>query len=346
MAFNINYNNQSETFAQIETMIETNPYSSVAAEKAISYLSYYGNNKLFFRVIDWENEYLSINNIDKTTYRNILTTNNNEPLVNAIGSNNVDLVKYLVANGVNPNTPNDVHLGSFVGIAAFDGHYEMLVYLVDTLGLNHRLDNDSAFISACGKGYLSCAKFLFQKGVDIIAKNNEALLDACENEHIEVIKFLLDNGAIAPSTSKPMKKIGNYFSVEIKMRAPEELNLQNILNKVAGSGNIEILKLFVEKGISLGLYSKCISWAIAHDKKQMMYYLEENGVDITKDDGFLIKHVQSIENFDLLKYFIDKGLPDSYLQKYQTKDIERFVFSYKLDKNIPDKQKNVKKIKI
>lgn len=346
MTLIINYSSPTDTHSQIEKMIKNNHYIIENVNRAISYISYYGNNELFFRVIEWENEYLLNNNIDKKTYRNILSINDNEPLANAISSNNIELVKLLVKNGIDINNPNEQHLGSYVGLAVFDGHYDMLVYLVNNLQLNHRLDNDSAFICACRKGYLDCASFLFSKGVDIIVNNNEALLDACEAEHIEVVKFLINNGAIAPSTTKSIKKTGNYFSFEIKIHSKEELNLQNILNKVAFKGNIEILQLFLEKGININLYSKCISWAISNDKKDMMYYLEKNGADITQDEGFLIKHVQNAEDFDLLVYFVDKGLSKEYLKKYQTKDIERFLFAHKLDKNITKKQENNKKSKI
>ncbi|PVU88970.1 hypothetical protein BB559_005283 [Furculomyces boomerangus] len=103
---------------------------------------------------------------------------------------NLEFVKYLVENGADIRTNNDVAFRS----ASLNGHLDVVKYLVDN-GADIHANNDSALRLAAKYGYLDVVKYLVQSGADIHANGDIDLREASVNRRSEVVKYLIENGA-------------------------------------------------------------------------------------------------------------------------------------------------------
>ncbi|AQN68743.1 ankyrin repeat protein [Saudi moumouvirus] len=103
----------------------------------------------------------------------------------ASSSGELEVVKYLVENGIDIHADND----SALALASDRGHLEVVKYLVES-GANIHADKDYALRWASRCGYLDVVQYLVENGANINAKNDYSLRWASENGHLEVVKYL------------------------------------------------------------------------------------------------------------------------------------------------------------
>jgi len=120
----------------------------------------------------------------------IFDNSKDDLLICAAENGYLEVVKYLVENGVDINTDDDEALR----YAAEDGYIEVVKYLHKN-GANISANDDYALKYAVGNGHFEVVRYLVENGANIHAENDEALKWALLTDHREVIEYLIDNGA-------------------------------------------------------------------------------------------------------------------------------------------------------
>jgi len=115
----------------------------------------------------------------KVQYRLLKNNKGNELLTQASASGELQLVKWLLQNGLDIHARHEQSLS----LAALNGRLEVVKYLVEQGADIHALD-DHALRNAARYGYLKVVKYLVEHGANIHAVN----LD--NNKHLEVVKYL------------------------------------------------------------------------------------------------------------------------------------------------------------
>ena len=82
-----------------------------------------------------------------------------------------------------------MNLNEVLEIAAEKGNLEVVKFLVEE-GVDVHTYDDCALCGAAEKGHLEVVKFLVAKGADVHARDNYALRWAADKGHLEIVKFL------------------------------------------------------------------------------------------------------------------------------------------------------------
>jgi len=124
------------------------------------------------------------------------------PLIEAVSSNCIEKVKYLVENGATINQKSDGAGGvSPLSEALWETNFEITKYLVDNgADVNIQKDNgDTALLEAVwNEKNLNAVDLLIQKGADVNKTNDDKqtpLLKAIQYNHYDIAVLLLKNGA-------------------------------------------------------------------------------------------------------------------------------------------------------
>jgi hypothetical protein len=121
------------------------------------------------------------------------------PLMDASGERgDLGAVKKLVDKGADVNERGP-YGGTALSSAAYYGHAEIVVYLLDRGASVKGANGAEALINAARQNHLVIVKLLIEKGVPINARRNSdaetALSAAAFSGNREVVQFLIDNGA-------------------------------------------------------------------------------------------------------------------------------------------------------
>jgi uncharacterized protein len=116
----------------------------------------------------------------------------------AIKSGNLKLVKEMIEEY--EGLKNEVTgFGTWLHVAAKHGELDIVKYLV-AIGLDVNQSGDIAecgpIRGAAGKGHLEIVQYLYESGAefDISSADKNPLFSAIHNDHFDVAKFLIDNG--------------------------------------------------------------------------------------------------------------------------------------------------------
>ena len=110
----------------------------------------------------------------------------NQKLIEAAQNGDLEIVKYLVNQGVNIHANDDEALRD----ASYNGQLEVVKYLVEQ-GADIHAKNDYALRYSSENGYLEIVKYLIEQGAYINALNDLAFKWASKEEHLEVIQYFL-----------------------------------------------------------------------------------------------------------------------------------------------------------
>jgi CHAT domain-containing protein/ankyrin repeat protein len=155
--------------------------------------------------------------ITKKTVLNASDSNGATALLWGAGLGNMQIVKLLVQNGASvnisgviyTNTEKTGYYGNLTGIAASQGHMEILKYLIDSCKIavddkeynpeTKLKDGWTALQWAASRGQLEAVKFLLGRGANINARHTTdkgtPLLYAIQEFHSVVTDYLINNGA-------------------------------------------------------------------------------------------------------------------------------------------------------
>ena len=102
----------------------------------------------------------------------------------------INVVKYLVKDGVNMHADNEAALR----YSSENGHFTLVKYLVEH-GADVHAINDESLKWASEWDHLEVVKYLIESGVDIHSNEDYAVRWASENNHLPLVKWLVENGA-------------------------------------------------------------------------------------------------------------------------------------------------------
>ncbi|XP_078435400.1 ankyrin repeat family protein [Wolffia australiana] len=149
---------------------------------------------------------------------------------------------------------------------------------------------------AAREGKINVCKYLIEElGLEVDIKDEEGetpLIHACRQEQLETVRYLLDRGA-DPSASSDLGATSLHHS--------------------AGTGNIELLNLFLAKGVNVN--SHCDSgtpliWAAGHDQVEAVKVLlnhQANPNARTDDDITPLLSAVAAGSVSCLKLLIESG---------------------------------------
>jgi cell wall assembly regulator SMI1/ankyrin repeat protein len=122
---------------------------------------------------------------------NILLDPYSSLLDSAISTDDLDIVKAIIAKGGKPNFN-----GKNISIQAINSKDEQLPkLLIETFDLDFRMNNDECLVAACNFQKIEIAKILLEKGADVHAQKNACLKIATKNKNTELITILKQFGA-------------------------------------------------------------------------------------------------------------------------------------------------------
>jgi ankyrin repeat protein len=86
--------------------------------------------------------------------------------------------------------------GLVFGASCQSGNIEMIKFLIEN-GINIHNDNDRPFAVACSGGKIDVVKIFIENKFDIHIDDDYALKVSCQRGHLDLVKFLISNGEIS-----------------------------------------------------------------------------------------------------------------------------------------------------
>jgi ankyrin repeat protein len=218
------------------------------------------------------------------------------PLMMAVITDRLDLVKFLVENGADIETTNEVNLTALT-IASEKGHLDIVKYLVKNgADLNKEGKYGYSALMFATEGHLEIIKYLVKNGADINKEDKNgysALIFASAEGRLEIVKYLVENGA------------------DLNKEGKDGLSALIIASQ---NGHLDIVKYLVENGANINKGNKngysALMIASRENYLDIVKYLVKNGADINKQekDGYSALMIASLNNYlDIVKYLVKNG---------------------------------------
>ena len=254
-------------------------------------------------------------------------SNVNDALNLSAENDHLNIVKYLVENGVDS-------IDDALNLSAENGHLDIVKYLVEECGADIYADN--ALKNSAYNGNLDIVKYLRK----YVSNVNDALSLSAENDHLEIVKYLVENGADKHAVGNALKISAengyldivkylvdqgiNNISDALRISAEND-NLEivkylvedcGVDKHVAGDalkisaqeGNLEIVKYLIETGIDVHTTSDALRISAEYGHLKIVKYLiEECGVDVHTEDDDALKISAENGYLDIVKYLVDQG---------------------------------------
>ncbi|KAG4091762.1 ankyrin repeat-containing domain protein [Neocallimastix lanati (nom. inval.)] len=202
------------------------------------------------------------------------------PLFISCKNGNIDIVKYLVKNGVDVNT--DTIFGETpLFYKCRGGNVVIVKYLIEhgaDINKENNFGEIPLFIS-CEKGNVDIVKYLVEHGADVNKKNDKGetpLFYKCRGGNVVIVKYLIEHGA-------DINKENNFGEIPLFISCEK--------------GNVDIVKYLVEHGADVnkkndkadvnkknnfGKIPLCIS--CENGNVDIIKYLVEHGTDMKKEN--------------------------------------------------------------
>jgi ankyrin repeat protein len=151
---------------------------------------------------------------ENVNYLECLNTNMHPPydvLIWAIENRQLEVIKYLVSQGVDPLKKSICALRC----STEKGYIEIVKYLV-SLGADPHEDKYNAFKISAQNGHLELTKYLVSLGANIHSDNEYALTMAAMYRNLEVIEYLVSQGADPRIVIKRCPRFINILKKYIK----------------------------------------------------------------------------------------------------------------------------------
>ena len=262
------------------------------------------------------------------------------PLHYAIESGNIEIAKYLIDRGANPNI-QDAYSKTPLYSAIYSGNTEIVKYLLD-----HNADPNSKsyytfpLLAAIKLGHTEIVKSLIEHGADLGIKNTSAqtlLHYAIELKHTEIARYLIDRGVDIDTRDISSGKSPLHFAMHMKnmevvkylIEHNADIDIQDSygltpLHLAVDLGNKKMIEQLVEKGANINAQDND-GWtplvhAVRHGQLDTIEYLIKNKADVDvvgKDGRTLVEHAELwAEDKGLERDVIDsKGDNDSYYRE-------------------------------
>lgn len=221
----------------------------------------------------------------------------NTPLSTAIYNENLDMIKLLLNNKMDPNTVTDEYYGTTLFMWAIS-----------------RDDNE-------------LAKLLIKKGANVNSLNYQNLSVLGYTQNTETIKFLLNNGLDPNATdgngNTPLMMgilLGDYSLIQLSLEKGTNLNVENnnsmdAFELAINIPNTEIVNILLLNGLDPNSiitsyeYSRpLIVWAFENNDLTLVNTLIEKGAKLEGASFNTVDIVLQNNQMDILKIMIEKGI--------------------------------------
>ncbi|KAJ7256360.1 ankyrin repeat-containing domain protein [Mycena rebaudengoi] len=242
----------------------------------------------------------------------------------AASEGHTEIVRLLIENGADINTPG------LVGIAAYGGHLDTVVLLLES-GAKF---GDIALAAAAERGHLEIVRLLVKKGGDInTGQFMNPLLAACEGGYTEIFNFLLENhpdiNVVSSQYGTALQaacKKGHIDFVRRLLDLGADVDLGNAdganpLQAASSYGHIEIVRLLLEHNanpnVGIALYAAAES---RDDRTDIVRLLLEKGADPNRrgpDGDNPLRTACSQHHREIVRLLIEHGAdPNSWDRDY------------------------------
>lgn len=224
---------------------------------------------------------------------------NNEALLLAAGTGNLDTVKYIIENGI------DNHV---LTVAAEKGHLDVVKYLLEK-GYDPNEDEFQGVFLAIKNGHDEVVKVMAKQYLDfgicecriltlIMEKNNLELLKFLKSEHLNI---LVDGyHGLREAVRCGCIEIADYLI----SKGSDVNNCRRSISALAASDkNMDMLKFLVSKGASV---KGVLIYAVIYDDLEMLKFLLDNGANPNESKDYLAITIMG-NNLEMLKLLIEKG---------------------------------------
>ena len=245
---------------------------------------------------------------DNNIYENFVKS----PIEEAIRSNNIDLVKYLIRNGADIHT-NEKDI--FIIIVKYS-NIDMLKYLVNECNFNiKRIDSEFNMSNNTIKGGLIEVASIYQKS-DIVRylleehgleiKNKKDILSYFIHD-FDMIKYLVEKYDVSITEDALVLAVGRTDVFKYLLDKVENIN--NYLNVLPAAikYNIEAIILLVDKGVIIDRYSIMnILTSSAPNAIRIMEYFGDHGADYHASGDRYLESAVRVGSLEKVKYLVEE----------------------------------------
>lgn len=176
--------------------------------------------------------------LDKNTL-NEKSKDGSTPLHLAVQNDHLNIVKFLIRNGVDVNAKNRDENTPF-HLAARNGHLEVVKYLVGNgADVNARnKDGNTPLFTAGEQGDFEMSKYLVRNGVNVNVGNkylSDYLCVAAQKNYLEIAKVLIKAGGTIKETFSSLVPTGTIQKAERQIKAERQAE-QELLSSEASKG--------------------------------------------------------------------------------------------------------------
>ena len=250
--------------------------------------------------------------------------------VDSASAGNLAVVKLFVQAGMDIDATDSNSVTALLVASVWD-HLAVVQYLVEQgADVNFRNTNGTtALHEAAALGHLEVVKYLVGQGADITATDNNdvwtPLHSAAYSGRLEVVKYLVEQGADITATDINSRTARSWTSSQairdyLESAARAELERLGIsfngsrFRSAAYDGNLALVKLFVEAGMSVEVRSRnyespeevknpwrALHWAAYNGHLDVVIYLVRAGADIRATAVKIFEGVGIRGGFDIKK---------------------------------------------
>ncbi|SCM10782.1 ankyrin, putative [Plasmodium chabaudi adami] len=254
-----------------------------------------------------------------------------EPIHLASNDGNIEIIKYLLASGIDINSKTKIRKYTALHICASKGDINTVKFLVDNNADINALsyNNETALWCASISNHLDVCKYLLQNGgLLYLNKKRDSVLHAASTMgNYEIVKLLIDNSANITHLDGNMLEPIHYASfeghkgiVKILMYKQIEQSLKEIMDKIiynmkkynVYTKNLETYYYFKYKSIiKKKTMSKILCCAITSENYKLVNFILKRGANVNYFDIrlqlFPIHAAAVTGNIKIFKSLIHKG---------------------------------------
>jgi ankyrin repeat protein len=260
---------------------------------------------------------------------------NNENDINLsiyVRKDDIDTVRFLLENGVNPNTPFDIDMFGIVGkdelpliIAAEKNNIDMVKLLLK-YGANPNLTFTitTPLIEAILKNNIDIVNLLIESGANVNTRTESLvypLMVAIQRgKDYRIIKLLVDKGSvIEPHILTQLSELGDHTqTISLLLKNGIDINYQNnkgdtVLMIAIKNKNTKLANFLIESGANINLENKdgmnALLLAISKSEYYIVNLLLNKGANVNMQLDDRTPLIQSIikGDFNILKLLVDSG---------------------------------------
>ncbi|KAJ7274627.1 ankyrin repeat-containing domain protein [Mycena rebaudengoi] len=232
------------------------------------------------------------------------------PLQAASCYNHIEIVRLLLEHNANPN----VGMALYEAAGSSDDRADIVRLLLEKGADPNRRspDGDNPLHIACLQRHREIVRLLIEHGVDPNSWGKGSVL-SCATWDETVVRMLLENGAKIVAEDRVLTSASKYTVGIVRLlldhdAAVHSEDAMSALQSASSRGNIEIVKLLVQRGLG-GDFGPALAAAASEQRLEIIQFLLASGADVNAqgDDGTVL-HVACRQGFtEIVEVLLDHG---------------------------------------